>query len=296
MKQRTVVITGANSGIGKETAVALAAAGDRVIIACRNAAKAAEAREEIARRSRSEAVETASLDLASFASIRACAADLAERCSEIDVLINNAGLMVTRRSTTADGFETSFGVNHLGHFLFTGLLADLVKAAETPRVINLASLAHNFAVGGLKWDDLQAVGHFNGWSAYGRAKLANIYFTQELAKRWRANGVCVSCLHPGTVNSGFGRDGDTHGWSDRLIGFAPLVSIPPDRGADTSVWLAIAPTGADLDRSGTYWVKRRPGRLAPWARRPADAARLWEISESLVDSISGVAPRWTTGS
>lgn len=285
MQQRTVVITGANSGIGKETAVALAAAGDRVIMACRNVDKAERARTEVVERSRNDAVEAVRLDLASFASIRECADELGRRCDRIDVLINNAGLMLTTRSTTDDGFESMFGVNHLGHFLLTELLEDVVKTAASPRVINLASFAHFFAVGGLNWDDLQSVRHYNEWLDYGRSKLANIYFTQELARRWKPDGVCVTAVHPGTVASGFGRDGDTSGISKGLMAMAEHTSINSNRGADTPVWLATSPAGGDMARTGSYWVRRRPGALSPWARRPAEAARLWSTSRRLVDLV-----------
>lgn len=285
MQQRTIVITGANTGIGLETAVALASAGERVLIACRNAAKADAAVAEIATRSGSPDVESVSLDLASFASVRECAAELGRRCDRIDVLINNAGMIQSGRATTADGFEMSFGVNHLGHFLLTELVGDLVKSAPVPRVVNVASVAHWFAIGGLDFDDLQMIRFYNVWVAYGRSKLANILFSAELARRWHADGVCVSSVHPGVVRSGFGQDGDTRGIADGLIDFARPYSIPPDRGADTSVWLATSAAGADLDRSGTYWSKRKPALLAPWARRQTDAARLWAESRELVDTV-----------
>jgi NAD(P)-dependent dehydrogenase (short-subunit alcohol dehydrogenase family) len=282
MEQRTVVITGANTGIGLETAVSLASAGDRVVIACRNAAKAEAAVGEIAARAASDDVSSVALDLGDLASVRACAEELGRICDRVDVLINNAGLIQSGRATTTDGFEMSFGVNHLGHFALTSLLGDLVKAAPTPRVINLASVAHWMAAGGLRFDDLQSERRYNVWVAYGRSKLANIYFTVELAQRWRADGVCVSAVHPGVVRSEFGQGGDTKGVTDGLIDFSKPFSITPDRGADTSVWLATAATGADLDRSGGYWVNRKPGLLAPWARRRGDATKLWTASEALL--------------
>ncbi|MFN8049951.1 MAG: SDR family oxidoreductase [Acidimicrobiales bacterium] len=285
MEQRTVVITGANAGIGKETAVALASAGDRVIIACRNPGKAAEAVMEIASRSASTSVESVTLDLASLASVRACAEELNDRTDRIDVLVNNAGLILSGREVTVDGFETTFGVNHLGHFLLTNLLEDRVKAAPSPRVINLASMAHWFAVGGLAFEDLQSVRYYNAWIAYGRSKLANIYFARELAERWRDDGVTVSSVHPGMVSTGFGADGDTSGLTDGLIDLSRPFSIGPDQGADTSVWLATAAAGADLGRSGSYWSRRKPGLLAPWAKRPTDAARLWVESERMIDRV-----------
>lgn len=278
-----MVITGANAGIGKETAVALAASGDRVVMLCRNPAKAAEAQMDISSRSRSTAVETIALDLADFASIRSAAAELERRVEKIDVLVNNAGLIQSGRATTVDGFEMTFGVNHLGHFLLTGLVRDLVVAAPAPRVINVASVAHWFAVGGLNFEDLQSIRTYNVWLAYGRSKLANIYFSTELARRWRDDGVAVSAVHPGVVASGFGADGDTRGVTDGLIDFSRPFSVSPAKGAETSVWLATSEAGGDLSRSGAYWSGKKPGRLARWAKRPTDAARLWHVSEQLID-------------
>ncbi len=281
MGERTVVITGGNSGIGLETAVGLATMGDRVVIACRNRTKAAAAAEQIRERSGGGAVETATLDLTSFASIRACAADLATRTPTIDVLINNAGLILSNREVTEDGFETTFGTNHLGHFLLTRLLEPQIKAAAAPRVINVSSVAHMFAVGGLKFDNLQAERRYNMWIVYGRSKLANIYFTQELAHRWAEDGVVCQTVHPGSVNSHFGSDGDTKGLTGFAINhLAPIIMITPERGARTSVFLATSPEGGQA--SGTYWVRNRKGRLMPWAKRPVDARRLWDVSEQYV--------------
>lgn len=285
MDQRTVVITGANSGIGLETAVMLASAGDRVVIACRNEQKAQAAVAEISSRSGGTDVESVALDLARMSSVRECATEVGRRCEQIDVLINNAGLILSSRDTTDDGFEMTFGVNHLGHFLLTDLLGEQLKAAPSPRVINIASAAHWFAVGGLPFEDLQSVRFYNAWLAYGRSKLANILFTDELARRWKADGVCVSSVHPGTVRTGFGQDGDTKGITDELLNVTRTFSITPDRGADTPVWLATSATGIDLDRTGTFWANRKPGLRSPWARRRVDAARLWSVSEDLIASV-----------
>jgi NAD(P)-dependent dehydrogenase (short-subunit alcohol dehydrogenase family) len=280
MTARTVVITGANSGIGLETAVVLAQLGDRVVIACRSAERADAAVAVIRTRSGSDAVESVELDLADFGSIQTCATELATRTPEIDVLINNAGLMLSERETTAQGFEATFGVNHLGPFLLTQLLRPQITAASEPRVINLSSLAHMWAIGGLKFDRLNGGKRYHGWLAYGRSKLCNIYFTQELASRWADDGVAVNALHPGSVNTRFGQDGDTKGLSGLLMKLAPLVTISPERGADTSVFLATSDSGGE--QTGVYWSKRRPGRTAPWAKRPAAAAELWDVSEQYV--------------
>ena len=280
--QRTVIITGANSGIGLETAVALATRGDRVVLACRNPSKAEAAVGTVVGRSGSDAVELLSLDLASFGSIRAAAAEVSRRWPVVDVLVDNAGLMVSDWSPTAEGFETTFGVNHLGHFLFTNLLEPQVRAAAEPRVIVLSSTMHRSAVRGLHWDDLDSRRRFNGWLAYGRSKLANLMFSNELARRWPE--VTVNAVHPGSVGTNFGREGDTTGVSARLLGWSGLVSISAADGARTSVHLATTPV--DAIGSGGYWQKSRLARPSSAARRPADDRRLWEVSEQLIGSVA----------
>lgn len=278
--QRTIVITGANTGIGLETAVALASMGDRVVIACRNQTKAAVALDTIRARAIGADVDSVPLDLSSFASIRSAAADLAERTPRIDVLINNAGGILSNRSTTTEGFETQFGVNHLGHFLLTTLLEDQIKSAPSPRVINVSSLAHWGAIGGLRWNDLQSTKHYSGWVTYFRSKLANILFTRELAARWGGDGVVTHALHPGSVGSDFGQTGDMTGLNGLLMKAAPLVSISSAVGALTSIFLATSPTA--LATNGGYWAKSKPARTAPWAKDDIEARKLWMVSSALI--------------
>jgi NAD(P)-dependent dehydrogenase (short-subunit alcohol dehydrogenase family) len=275
---RNVVITGANSGVGFETAVGLALAGDRVVMCCRNPAKAADAAAQVRERSGSDRVELVPLDLASFESVRAAAAALGDLTPTIDVLINNAGLILSERTTTVEGFETTFGVNHLGHFLLTSLLESQIRAADEPRIINLSSMAHMMAVGGLNFDDLQSSRHYNGWLAYGRSKLANIHFTQELSHRWP--DVAVNAVHPGSVSTGFAGDGDTRGLTALAMKAAPLVSITPMQGASTSIYLATADAGRRV--TGRYWSGSRTRRTAPWAHNPIADRKLWDVSEQLI--------------
>jgi len=282
---RNVVITGANSGIGLETAVALATLGDRVTICCRNPERAATALTDIRERSANSDVVAAALDLADSASVRAAAKELSS-LGHIDVLINNAGLIQSTRSETRDGFETTFGVNHLGHMLFTLLLEQQIRAANEPRVIIVSSVAHRIALGGLDFADLQSERGYHTWSAYGRSKLANIHFTHELARRWR--DVAVNCLHPGSVSSGFSRDGDTAGATEILLRLMPLVSIDATAGAATSVFLATSDEGRRL--TGHYWVRNRVGRTSAAARSRADDERLWAVSEELLAPLLS-APR-----
>ena len=203
--EKTVLITGGNAGLGLETAVALAALGDSVTITARDPARGEAARAEIVERSGSETVEVMALDLASTASIRSFAAAFLDTHPRLHVLVNNAGLILSERTETEDGFETTFGVNHLGHVLLTDLLLDRLKASAPARIVVVASDAHKFALDGLKFDDLQCHGHYWSYRVYGRSKLANIYFMRALAKRLEGTGVTVNAVHPGSVATRFGR-------------------------------------------------------------------------------------------
>lgn len=285
MSGKTVVITGGNAGIGKEAAVGLAIQGARVVITSRDAGRGADALREIRDRTGSDRVEVMPLDLASTASIRAFATEALERLDRIDVLLNNAGLVVGSRRETEDGFELTFGVNHLGHFLLTDLLLDRLKASAPARVVVVSSHAHKQARKGLDFDDLQSERRYRAFSVYGRTKLANILFVRELARRLEGSGVTVNALHPGFVASRFGRDGDL-GWFIGKVGM-PLASpfaISPEKGALTSIHLASSPDVEGL--SGLYFYKCAPSTPSAAARDDVAATRLWQASEQL---LAGVA-------
>lgn len=280
VERATVVITGGNAGIGQEAAVELARGGSRVVITARDPARGAAALAEIRERSESSDVEVLPLDLASFASIRAFATDALDRLDRIDVLLNNAGLVLGRRTETADGFETTFGVNHLGHFYLTSLLLERLRASAPARIVNVASHAHKQARHGLDFDDLQSERSYRPFQVYAKSKLANIYFTRELARRLDGTGVTANALHPGFVASRFGRDGDI-GWMGN-VGM-PLVrpfAISPEKGARTSVWLASSPDVEGV--TGGYFFRCKPSTPTKIARNPDAARRLWDASEELV--------------
>ncbi len=211
MAGKTVVVTGANSGIGKATAEALAGAGARTVLTARSETSGREAVADIRRSTGSDDVELVLFDLADLDSVRRGAADLLERCDRIDVLVNNAGLILSERTETKDGFEATFGINHLGPFLLTTLLLDRIIASAPARIVNVSSTAHRSARRGLDFDDLQSTKRYTGMQAYGRSKLANILFTTELARRLEGTGVTANAVHPGTVATGFARDGDANG-------------------------------------------------------------------------------------
>ncbi len=282
MTQRIVFITGANSGIGKETAIQLARSSMTVVMGCRDLQRGEQAKADIQAISASADVDLLQLDLADFASIERCVEQLGSRYDQIDVLINNAGLMSSQRSVTAQGFETTFGVNHLGHFYLTSLLEPMLSHAKNARVINVASVGHWLALGGIAFEDLQSELHYNSWTAYCRSKLANILFANELALRWADKQIVVHSLHPGIVGSDFGGNGDTTGFDSGLVRMGARIAVSPATGSKTSVYLATQPEGADPSRTGTYWVRSRPGVKSPWARSQLAGRRLWEHSERLV--------------
>jgi NAD(P)-dependent dehydrogenase (short-subunit alcohol dehydrogenase family) len=284
MAGKVVVITGGNTGIGKEAAVGLAGLGARVVISSRNEERGRSAQKEVTDRSGNNSVEVMSLDLASFRSIRSFAADVLERFDHVDVLVNNAGLILRRRAETEDGFEETFGVNHLGHFLLTDLLLERLRASAPARVVVVSSDAHKGARRGLDFVDLQAERKYKWAKAYSRSKLANIYFARELSRRLDGTGVTVNALHPGFVRSEFGRGGDLggiYGWGIKYV--ASPFAISPEKGARTSIYLASSP---DVDGvSGLYFYKCKPTAPSTVAQDDDAARRLWDASEKLVASV-----------
>lgn len=281
---RTAVITGGNSGIGLEAAVGIATRGHRVVIAVRNATKGEAAVADIRARSGNDDVEAQPLDLASLASVRAFAAAWAARDEPIHVLLNNAGLIQRERTTTADGFETTFGVNHLGHFLLTNLLRDsIVAGGPDARVVIVASGAHRGARKGLDFDDLMWERRRYsgmGMGAYAASKLANILFANELARRWEGTGVAANSLHPGFVGSNFAREGDGGRLGDIGMALLKPFALSPAKGARTSIHVATAPEVAGV--TGRYFVKCKPAATSAAAADSEAAARLWDVSAALV--------------
>src|SRR5580658_9074088 len=197
MQGKVVVITGSNIGIGLETAVGVSAEGATTVLACRNQIKATAAATDVKARSGNQDVHVVALDLADLTSVQQAAADILSRWDRLDVLVNNAGGTWSERAVTAQGFEQTFGVNHLGHFLLTLLLLDRLKASAPARVINLTSVGHHMAYRGMRFEDLQSEKGYAAMEAYGRSKLANILFTRELSKRMSGSGVTVNAVHPG---------------------------------------------------------------------------------------------------
>jgi NAD(P)-dependent dehydrogenase (short-subunit alcohol dehydrogenase family) len=281
---RTIIVTGGNSGIGKEAAAELTAMGATVVVAARNRAKGEAAVAEIKQRAARGTVELADLDLASSASIRAFADGFLATHDRLDVLLNNAGLTLRKRRVTADGFEMTFGVNHLGHFLLTSLLRERLVASAPARVVTVASDAHRYARRGLDFDDLMATKHYRYFLQYSRSKLANILFTRELARRLDGTGVTVNVLHPGFVASNFAREGDTGRLGNAAMVIGRPFAISAVEGAQTSVFLASSPTVDGV--TGQYFVKSSFAKTSAAAADDAAATRLWTVSEQLLGLVA----------
>jgi NAD(P)-dependent dehydrogenase (short-subunit alcohol dehydrogenase family) len=281
MGGKTVVVTGGNSGIGLETAAALAQMGARVVITARSAERGEAAVRHIGGRiGGSDAVELVLFDLADLSSVRAGAAEILQRCPRLDVLINNAGLILTQRAESVDGYEATLATNHLGPFLLTNLLLPRLLESAPARIVNVASVAHNQARQGIPFDDLHSTQRYAPMKVYGESKLANILFTTELARRLEGRGITANSLHPGTVRTGYGADGDTRGLLAIGIKIAHPFFLSPEKGARTSVYLASSPEVAPV--SGQYFVKCRPKQPRPPARDAEAARRLWAVSADLV--------------
>jgi NAD(P)-dependent dehydrogenase (short-subunit alcohol dehydrogenase family) len=274
MSGRTVVITGATSGIGLEAAEALARKGDALVLVGRDERRGRTALARLRAAAPQASLSIRYADLSEMAEVRRLAADLLASVGRIDVLINNAGAIFDRHALTSDGLERTFALNHMGYFLLTNLLLERLKASPAGRVVSVASEAHRGAT--LDFADLTGRHGAKGWPAYRQSKLANILFTTELARRFAGTKVTANCLHPGFVASRFGESGNS--WAMRLaIGLGKRVAaITPREGAETIVFLAASPDVATV--SGRYFAKCRTVDPSVAARDAAAARRLWEES------------------
>jgi NAD(P)-dependent dehydrogenase (short-subunit alcohol dehydrogenase family) len=283
MEGKVCVVTGATSGIGKAAATALARLGAQVVLVGRDQGRAEAAAAEIgAIGPVPPKVEIA--DLASMEQVRALAGRLAS-LERLDVLINNAGLVLGERRVTKDGFEHVFAVNHLAPFLLTNLLLPKLAGSAPARVVTVTSDAHSAAK--LDLDDPSLEHGWDSWRSYANSKLANILFTRELARRLDGTGVTANCAHPGVVRTGFGREGKP------LLRLGTTIARPfflsPERGADTIVYLASSPDVAG--ETGGYYVKRQRREPSAAARDDTTARRLWDISEKM----TGLTPAQPAG-
>jgi retinol dehydrogenase 14 len=271
----TVLITGGTSGIGKATAVAMAAMGANVVVVGRNQERGGAAVEEIKAQSHNESVELMLADLSVQAEVRRLAEEFLERYDRLDVLVNNAGLVQSKRTETPDGIETTLAINHLAPFLLTNLLLGCLEQSAPSRVITVSSEAQRW--GTMDFEDMQSRRKYRGFPVYGMTKLANIMFTYELAERLDGTGVIANCLHPGSVGTNFGQN-NRGAMALFFRTFKPFMRSP-EQGADTLIWLASSPEVDGV--SGKYFSDRKEIEAKKVAYDPAARRRLWEISEDL---------------
>ena len=275
MKDKVVLVTGANSGIGRAASLALAKMGATIVMVARNKERGEAARSEIVKESQNDSVDLLFADLSSLESVRRLATEFQRKYSKLHVLINNAGLFNQRRHVTMDGYENTFATNYLAPFLLTNLQLDLLKASAPSRIINVSSVGHYN--GHINFDDLNLEKEYGGWKAYGQSKLALVIFTHELAKKLQGTSVTVNAVHPGTVA--------TNIWSRPLgpVGF--IMALPklfmtsPERGAETIVYLAFSPNAKDLN--GEYLEKLKVKKSSDESYNEEIAQRLWDVSTKL---------------
>lgn len=281
LEGKTVIVTGANAGIGYETALGLAKKGARIILACRDEAKACEACRKIIEESKNDQVEVELLDLSKMKSIREFSNRIKSKLDKLDILINNAGIFMSHRTQTEDGFETTFQVNYLGPYYLTRLLLDLIIKSAPSRIINVSSLGHKGV--NMNWNDLQFEKNFSGFGAYRQTKLGNCLFTIKLAERLKDFGVIVVSLHPGAVKTEILRVDENTSFGVRLFHYLfvkpslSIIGITPTEGALTSIYCA---TASDLV-SGAYYDKCKIGNPSSQATNNESANKLWSISAEL---------------
>ncbi len=277
MKGKVALVTGANSGTGKWTAIALAEKGARVVMLCRNQKRGEEALEEVKKLSKNQEVELLLCDLGSLESIRRFSKVFHEKYEKLDVLVNNAGVTLPKRQETTDGFELQFGVNHLGHFLLTNLLLDLILKSSSARIVVVSSGAHK--VGKIDFNDLQLKKSFNLIKAYSQSKLANLLFTYELSRRLKDEKVTVNALHPGAVATNMGINRET-GFGKLITKILRPFFQTPREGARTAVYLA---TSSEVEGvTGKYFYNRKPINSSKESYNEDLQKKLWQVSKRLV--------------
>ncbi len=284
---KNCMITGANSGIGKATSSALAKLGAHAIMVCRDSARGEEARSEVIQTAgvTKDGVSLMIADLASFASVRKLASDFLQTSQPLHVLVNNAGVILGNRSVTVDGFETTFQVNYLSHFLLTNLLLDELRASAPSRIVNVTSSAH--AGGHMDFSDLQEEKGYSGFKSYSQSKLAQVLFTRELAKRLEGTDVTVNCVHPGAVATNWGRH--SAGLLSVGVRLGSIFMLSPEKGADTSVYLASSPEVSGV--TGMYFYKRKVAQPSKESLDDDAARRLWDMSVQLTSIPQATAVR-----
>jgi NAD(P)-dependent dehydrogenase (short-subunit alcohol dehydrogenase family) len=277
MKCKVCIITGSNSGIGKETALALAGMNATVVMAVRNQEKGEIAKKEISEKTENRMTDLMICDLASLTSIRNFAKEFAAKYDRLDVLINNAGVVMNNRQTTVDGFERNFAVDYLGPVLLTHELLPLLKSSAPSRIINLSSGLYKS--GKIDFDDLQSEKHYNGMQAYRNAKLMILMFTYELARRLEGTGVTVNAVQPGFAATNLGRNTGSllQAISYKLV---RVIQISAKKGAETSVYLATSNEVKNV--TGKCFRKMQVTETSPTSNDREMQKRLWEKTMELL--------------
>jgi NAD(P)-dependent dehydrogenase (short-subunit alcohol dehydrogenase family) len=275
MQGQVCLVTGATAGIGLVTARELARKGAHVFLVGRSRERCSRAAEAIRAAAGTPSVEWLVADLSSQADVRRLAEEVRSRTPRLDVLVNNAGGIFLKRQESAEGIEMTFALNHLSYFLLTNLLRPLLEQSAPARVVSVASDAHKGV--SIPFDDVEGKKRFGGWRAYQQSKLANILFTDELARRLLGKRVTANALHPGFVRTSIVRQGGVIGWMLRRA--ADVLAVSPDEGAKTSIYLASSPDVAQV--TGRYFVKERPVESSPQSRDACAALRLWQLSAEM---------------
>jgi NAD(P)-dependent dehydrogenase (short-subunit alcohol dehydrogenase family) len=275
---KTVLITGGNSGLGRATARELARRGARVVITARDAGKGERATHELRREANAE-IDWMYLDLASLGSVTSFAEEFLRKNQQLQLLINNAGVLLSERQESVDGLEMTWAVNHVGHFLLTELLLPCLRAHAPARIVVVSSQAH-YRSWGLRFDDLFSVKDYQAYRVYADTKLANLYFSRELARRLRGSGVTVNAVHPGLVATGFAGEGDARGPLAWFYRYARPLMRTPERGAQTIVYAATAPELEGV--SGEYFGNSRRARPSRMARNEVAARKLWAATAEVI--------------
>lgn len=277
MKDKVCIVTGANAGIGRVTALEIAKMGAKLVIVCRSKERGEEALKDIRNKSNNENVELILADMASQKSIKNFAEQFKTKYDKLDVLVNNAGLIIGKKELTEDGIESTFAINHMGYFITTHLLLDMLKESPAGRIVNVASEAHR--MGNTSFDDINCEKAYNSMKVYGQSKFNNILFTYELAKRIKEHkNLTVNCLHPGVIGSNFGQTGAA--WFRFGAKLLKPFFLTNEQGAETQIYLATSPEVEGV--SGKYFDKKKPVRSSKISYDENAWKKLWEISEGLV--------------
>ena len=275
---KKVIITGANSGLGKATTYEMLKRGYEVIMVCRSEKRGVKAFQEILEQSQNKHVVLELCDLSSFESILEFSKRIKEKYEAIDVLINNAGVILTKRQETKEGFEMQIGVNHFGHVLLTRELLPLLKKADSGRIVVVSSGAHKG--GKIYFHDLQLKKNYSTFRAYAQSKLANVLYVKSMAKKLRQTNVTINAVHPGAVGTNFGVDRDT-GFGKTLLKVLGIFFLTPEEGARTIIYLA---DSKEVEgKSGGYYYKQKPSEISKYAKQRSITHRFYKLTNALID-------------